>query len=227
MTSSLHYVSAIRPFTWSVVVITPVLNFALHYNDVIMTPMVSQITSLTIVYSSVYSDADQRKHQSSAPLAFVRGIHRSPVNSPHKRPVTRKMLPFGWRHHGSPSLHVLTIRILDIGVIVVLFQLQYNHTHTFCRCIAGKLAQFNSVDPTGRLLLEHDGTKGHFNMNFKWEQKMDGDSMEIPDRFRDEDRQAMLVCSSTGGLGKSGNPIRPPCEKYNAKVNIFHVNIRR
>ena len=53
-----------------------------------------QITSLTIVYSIVYSDADQRKHQSSAPLAFVRGIHRGPVNSPHKWPVTRKMFPF-------------------------------------------------------------------------------------------------------------------------------------
>ena len=49
---------------------------------------------LTIVYSTVYSGADQRKHQSSASLAFVRGIHRSPVNSPRKRRVTRKMFPF-------------------------------------------------------------------------------------------------------------------------------------
>ena len=47
-----------------------------HYDDVIMTTMASQITSLTIVYSTVYSDADQRKHQSSASLAFVRGFHR-------------------------------------------------------------------------------------------------------------------------------------------------------
>ena len=54
----------------------------------------SQITSLTIVYSAVYSGEDQRKHQSSASLAFVRGIHRGPVNSPHKWPVTRKMFPF-------------------------------------------------------------------------------------------------------------------------------------
>ena len=59
-----------------------------------MGAMASQITSLTIVYSTVYSGADQRKHQSSASLAFVRGIHRSPVNSPHKWPVTRKMFPF-------------------------------------------------------------------------------------------------------------------------------------
>ena len=65
-----------------------------HYTDVIMRPMASQITSLTIVYSTVYSDADQRKHQSPASLAFVRGIHRGPLNSPHKWPVTRKMFPF-------------------------------------------------------------------------------------------------------------------------------------
>ena len=47
-----------------------------HYSDVIMAAMTSQINSLTIVYSTVYSGADQRKHQSSASLAFVRGIHR-------------------------------------------------------------------------------------------------------------------------------------------------------
>ena len=67
---------------------------AIHYNDVIMSAMASQITSLTIVYSIVYSGADQRKHQSSASLAFVCGIHRWPVNSPHNGPVTQKMIPF-------------------------------------------------------------------------------------------------------------------------------------
>ena len=64
-----------------------------HYNDVIMSAMASQITSITMVYSTVYSGADQRKHQSPASLAFV-GIHRWPVNSPHKGPVTRKVVPF-------------------------------------------------------------------------------------------------------------------------------------
>ena len=65
-----------------------------HYCDVIMGVMASQITSLTIVYSTICSGADQRKHQSSASLVFVWGIHRWPVNSPHKSPVTRKMFPF-------------------------------------------------------------------------------------------------------------------------------------
>ena len=66
----------------------------LHYDDVIMTMLASQITSLPVVCSIVYSDVNQRKHQSSASLAFVREIHRGPVNFPHKWPVTRKMFPF-------------------------------------------------------------------------------------------------------------------------------------
>ena len=69
------------------------VNCVTHYNDVIMSSMASQI-SLTIVYSTVYSGAYQIKHPRSAPLAFVRGIHRWPVNSPHKGPVIRKMFPF-------------------------------------------------------------------------------------------------------------------------------------
>ena len=63
-----------------------------HYSNVIMSVMASQIISLTIVYWIVYTD--QRKHQSSASLAFVRGIHRWPVNPPHKGPVTRSMFSF-------------------------------------------------------------------------------------------------------------------------------------
>ena len=65
-----------------------------NYCYVIMGAMASKIISLTIVYSIVHSGADQRKHQSSASLAFVRGIHRWTVNSPLKCPVTQKMFPF-------------------------------------------------------------------------------------------------------------------------------------
>ena len=63
-------------------------------HGIIMSTMTYQITSLTTVYSTLYSGADQRKHQSSASLAHVLGIHWWPVNSPHKWPVTRKMFPF-------------------------------------------------------------------------------------------------------------------------------------
>ena len=60
-----------------------------------MSAMASQITSLTIVYTQPFiQGTDQSKYQRSASLAFVRGIHRRPVNSPHKWPVTRKMFPF-------------------------------------------------------------------------------------------------------------------------------------
>ena len=65
-----------------------------YYSDVMVDAMASQITSLTIVYSTVYSVADQRKHQSYALLAFVRGIHRWLVNSHHKGSETLKMFPF-------------------------------------------------------------------------------------------------------------------------------------
>ena len=59
-----------------------------------MGAIATQITSLTNVYSTVYSGGDQSKHQSSASLALVWGFHRWPVNSPHKGPVTRKMFSF-------------------------------------------------------------------------------------------------------------------------------------
>ena len=75
----------------------PTLNSGIadtHYNGVIMGAAASQITGVSIVYSAVCSDADERKHQSPVSLAFVRGIHRWPVTSPHKGPVAQKMFPF-------------------------------------------------------------------------------------------------------------------------------------
>ena len=67
----------VDPLSWNhIMMVSPDHNKLTHYSDVIMTSMATQITSLTIVYSAVYSSADQRKRQSSASLAFVRGIHR-------------------------------------------------------------------------------------------------------------------------------------------------------
>ena len=68
--------------------------------------MTSQITGVLIICLNVCSVADQRKHQSPMSLAFVRGIHRWQVNSPHKGPVTRKMFPFDdvimeWKSSGE------------------------------------------------------------------------------------------------------------------------------
>ena len=69
---------------------------SIHYNDVIMGAVASQITSLAIDYSTVYSHADQRKHQSSASLAFVQRIHRGP-NS--KMASNAENVSIWWRHH--------------------------------------------------------------------------------------------------------------------------------
>ena len=68
-------------------------NVIKHYSDVIMSATVSQITDLSIVCSIVCSGADQRKHQSSASLAFMSGIQQSPVDSTHKGPETPKKFP--------------------------------------------------------------------------------------------------------------------------------------
>ena len=87
-----------------------VVRHSLHYNDVIMSTMASQITSLMIVYSAVYSGGDQRKRQISASLTFVWGIHRSPVNSTQKASDAENT-SIWWRHHvayrqrPSASLH--------------------------------------------------------------------------------------------------------------------------
>ena len=63
-----------------------------------MGAVASQITSLTIVYSTIYSDADQRTHQSSASLAFVRGIHRGP-GIPAQMASNAENVSIWWRHH--------------------------------------------------------------------------------------------------------------------------------
>ena len=71
-----------------------------HYDDVTMTTIASQITSLTVVCSIVYSGVDQRKHQSSASLAFVRGIHRDRW-IPRKRASYAENVSIWWRHHDA------------------------------------------------------------------------------------------------------------------------------
>ena len=93
-----------------------------HYCDAIMGVVAYQITSLRIVYLTVYSGADQRKHQSSASLAFVWGIHWGPVNSPHKWPVTRKifhLMTSSWVFKNTPQLLItdpLCCANLPVGV---------------------------------------------------------------------------------------------------------------
>ena len=122
-----HYVCRLRPPFETPC--CPILHLFLtelifrqcHYNDVITTAMASQITNRTIVYTSVYSGADQRKLQSSASLAFVWGIHRRPVNSPHKWSVTRKMFPFD--------------DVIMEGNIVLAFETLLHGSHAEALCL--------------------------------------------------------------------------------------------
>ena len=85
--------------------------FPTHYSDVIMGVMASHSTNTTAVYSIVYSGADQRKQQSSASLAFVREIHRWPVNYPAQRASNAENVSIWWRHHNF-GLHGLIPLVL-------------------------------------------------------------------------------------------------------------------
>ena len=74
------------------------------YNGVIMSSLASQITSLTIVYSTVYSRADQRKHIKLPATGLCVGIHRWPMNSPQKWASNAENVSIWWRHHEKHSL---------------------------------------------------------------------------------------------------------------------------
>ena len=90
---------------WQPLVVIISESYIAHYSDVIMGAIASQITSLTIAYSIVYSGGDQREHQSSASLcAFVRGIHRWPVNSPAQMTTNRENVFIWWRLHATWNL---------------------------------------------------------------------------------------------------------------------------
>ena len=118
---------------------------AYHYNDVIMNALASQITSLTIVYSPAYLDADQRKHKAPRHWPLCGEFTG---NSPHKRPVTRKMFPFddvimvwtgtSWRHRW----HQLFTKVLwphNWNLMIILFALIFFYSNDpikaqFCTC---------------------------------------------------------------------------------------------
>ena len=76
-------------------------SFDIHYNGVKMESMASQIISLALVYSAVYSGADKKKHQNSASLTFVRGIHGGPVKFPAQMASNTENVSIWWRHHAQ------------------------------------------------------------------------------------------------------------------------------
>ena len=86
----------------------------------------SQITSLTIVYSTVYWDADQRKHQSSASLAFVRGIHRS-GEFPAQMASNAENVPIWWRHHDTSNIPSVGWNKISIPKLQRLLPLKFGN----------------------------------------------------------------------------------------------------
>ena len=118
-----------------------------------MGAIASQITSLTSVYSFVYSDADQRKYQSSMSLAFVWGIDRGPVNSPHKWPVTRKMFPFD--DVIMYSMYVGTLEPVN-NIIVVNWHVRQVHSRKCAQ--SSRFAVFSNVLLVGGLLTSYNVT---------------------------------------------------------------------
>ena len=133
-----------------------------------MTTLASQITSLTVVYSIVYSDTDQRKHQSSTSLAFLRGIYRGPVNSPHKWQVTRKIFPFDevimvyndfdtiwfpypWTHYLQNGIQFANIHTFNTK-IAILYRATPRTLHRCASCCARDwLWRHNSFLPESRI----------------------------------------------------------------------------
>ena len=127
-----------------------------YYGDVIMGAMASQITSLTFFYSTIYSGADQRKHQSSVSLAFVRGIHWWPLNSPFKWPVMWKMFPFDdvimnnqyqttTKHNAEQPLHTLKTRSChDDNFIFTCGTSGFHYGNPCCCCLWRKIWHYDS-----------------------------------------------------------------------------------
>ena len=146
-----------------------------------MGAMASRITSLTIVYSTFYSGTDQRKHESSASLAFVQGIHRWPVNSPHKWPVTRKMFPFDDVIMLSIIPGYLLLEPKSSNILPRI--LQWHHMSVKVSQIIGNLTvcpqlkqRFQQRSASLGLFLR----KGLYTGNRQWASKVGGGSMTSP-----------------------------------------------
>ena len=98
--------------------------------------MASQITSLAIVYLTVYSGADRRKHQSSASLAFVQRNNRWPATSPHTWPVTQKMFPFHDVIMNDASFFISTIAVF---VVCCVQNMKVNKFEILLQCKMGNI----------------------------------------------------------------------------------------
>ena len=137
-----------------------------RYNDIMMNATASQITGVSIAYSTVCSGTYQRKHQSSASLAYVWGIHRGPVNSTHKGPVTRKMLPFDDVLHRSLSnrrTSQVVCKAAGGQINIKMTSYQYRKSHCGDKTILRPSYLHNGISYTGKTTsLYWDGAQNVF-----------------------------------------------------------------
>ena len=131
-------------------------DLLVHYADVIMTTMASQITSLTDVYSTVYSDADQRKHQSSASLAFVWGIHQD-----WWIPRTKCQLR-------GKCFHLMTSSCVEWVNLLYSCRLNFGENVFNCNCKMYSLQQYMLIYNAVATVLNASEVIGHDNINYNY-----------------------------------------------------------
>ena len=153
-----------------------ILKFSWHYNDVIMSSIASPITSLTIVYSTVYSDTDQRKQQSSASLAFVRGIHRGSVNSPAQMASNAENVSIWWCHLGSGIESLQQIQMFLLSLVHSSLTTTYNKgmqelktTYTVKWCHAMMKTAIKSTNVNGCHIDGHRTGLTIIDLNIRWQ----------------------------------------------------------
>ena len=112
---------------------------SVHYNDVIIGTMASQITSLMFVYSAVYSSADQRKHQSSASLAFVQGILPVTGEFPAQKANKEENVSIWWRHHEPSEEDVTNFSVMGCHSLRISAKIFKNFIENFIeKCGSGR-----------------------------------------------------------------------------------------
>ena len=115
-------------------------------------PWPSQIKGASVVCSAVCSGADQRKYQSSASRAFVMGIHRSPVDSFYKGPITRNIFPFDdvimmYDHHWWRNAHQNDWYHTEALIMAQVYRLSAVHCQMtrYSQRVPGYLTRYSCV----------------------------------------------------------------------------------
>ena len=169
-----------------------------HNRDIIMDTMASQITSLMIVYSTVYSGTDQWKHKSSKLLAFVRGIHQCRNGEfPAQRTNNAENVSISWRHHGRPLIMQVSSQIISRQGIIywpdfLLNILGTSHEEYICFHVLWLEQNGGQFEDIFKCILWNDifflfHWKFHWGLNFRsnWQQNsFDFGNGLVPNRWQ-------------------------------------------